>query len=254
MGRSTSATSWSTSRLTSGCASSACRDMSCSSWAPTMPTVPRSCSRPRARASPRRSWWRASRAGGRAISRASTSVSITGTRPTRPRTRSCRRRSTGASRPAASSTRNPSSSSSMRSKACSCPTATSRASARYVTPRTRTGTPARCAAASTRPPISSIRTPRSRVANPSCALPSISSSGSRIRSALPSSGLGWMHPGGCRARSPTRRASGWRARASRHSRTGTSRATPPTSASRFRTLRASTSTCGSMRPSATWRR
>ncbi len=43
--RFTSATSWSTSRRTSGCASSACRGTSCSSSAPTMRTAHPSCSR-----------------------------------------------------------------------------------------------------------------------------------------------------------------------------------------------------------------
>ena len=46
--RSTSATSWSTSRPTSGCASSACRATRCISSAPTTRTARRSCSRPRA--------------------------------------------------------------------------------------------------------------------------------------------------------------------------------------------------------------
>ena len=47
--RSTSATSWSTSRPTSGCASSACRGTRCISSAPTTRTARRSCSRPRPR-------------------------------------------------------------------------------------------------------------------------------------------------------------------------------------------------------------
>ena len=72
-GRSTSATSWSTSRPTSGCASSACRATRCISSAPTTRTARRSCSRPRPKASRRRSWSRASPPGGRSTCKAFTS-------------------------------------------------------------------------------------------------------------------------------------------------------------------------------------
>ena len=182
-----------------------------------------------------------------------TSASITGGRPTRPRTPSSRRRSTarlqagGPDLPQVGA-----SSSTIRSRACSCRIATSRANARTATPRTSTGTPARCAAPSTRPPSSSTPTRRSRARSPSCAARSISSSASRIRSAsqfltqlarrtrAPAAGGGQQ---GARVAERQRRAG---ARA-----TGTSRAMRPTSASRSRMRRGSTSTCGWMRRSAT---
>ena len=82
--------------------------------------------------------------------------------------------------------------------------------------------------------------------------PSTSSSASPIRSASRSS-RSWLDAPG--RLQPAGRQQGARvarpARASRRSRTGTSRAMRPTSASRSRTRPASTSTCGSMRRSAT---
>ena len=84
--RSTSAISWSTSRPTSGCASSGCSEMSCISSARTTRTARRSCSRPKPRASPRRSWLRASPPTGPDTCTAFTSASIIGIRRIRRRT------------------------------------------------------------------------------------------------------------------------------------------------------------------------
>ena len=102
------------------------------------------------------------------------------TRPIRPRTSSCAGHLPRARRRAASSRRRRSSSSTTRSRACSCPTATSRATARSAAPRTSTATPARSAARPTRPtdlmnPYSTL-TGRQAGAD---ASPSTSSSGCR---------------------------------------------------------------------------
>ncbi len=103
---------------------------------------------------------------------------------------------------------------------------------------------ARTAARPTRPPISSIRIRRSRTPRRCGASPSTTSSSSAISPRCCANGSK------AAARARPRYAPSWPNGSRRACRTGTSRATRPTSASRSPTRRENTFTCGSMRPSA----
>ena len=256
--RSTSATSWSTSRPTSGCASSGCRATRCTSSAPTTRTARRSCCR----------------ADAEGITPQALVARIAATRPKhlagfhlelRPlaldrfagERRARRRTSTGGSRHSGLIYAKPVEQFYDPVKAMFLPDRYIKGSARSAARRTSTATPARTAARPTRRPISSIRTRRCPARRRSCeasehlffrlsapavvaflrewtAAPAPASAAAR--------GAEQDHRNGSAATA-----------AATSSPTGTSRATRRTSAFRFPTRRASISTSGSTRRSATSR-
>ncbi len=131
-------------------------------------------------------------------------------------------------------------------RTCSCRTASSRASARSAARRTSTATTARSAAPPIRP--AELKNPYSAVSG---AKPIEKESEHYFFKLADferhAPGLD-ARPAPADRRSPTSSTSGSKPAC----RSGTSRATRPTSASRFRTTRASTSTSGWTRRSATW--
>ena len=144
-----------------------------------------------------------------------------------------------------------SSSSTTRSSRCSCPTASSRASARSATPRTSTATTARSAARPTRPTdliepvLGGLRRRAGAQGVRALLLQAVGRALPRVPAAAGRSEAGRLQPEAAQQDAGVVRAPGLLA-------TGTSRATRPTSASRFPARAGQvSSTSGSTRRSAT---